>query len=138
MEERGKDTVDLSCLQNWHNTVAAERQTEETTFEDQKFVSDCAQIFLQRDVVQVFLVSFLSETDASGLPLKHSCAERQGRSTEYGTAQTHNREREVQTHNRVWCTVFLVRLSVCSFLGLFSLRVACGLNPWDLQLSFLS
>ena len=38
----------------------------------------------------------------------------------------------------LWCTVFLVRLSACSFLGLFSLRVPWGVNPWDLQFPFLS
>ena len=50
--------------------------------EDQKFVSDCAQVFLQRDALHVFLVSFLSEADASGLSAKCSFAESQGRSTE--------------------------------------------------------
>ena len=38
----------------------------------------------------------------------------------------------------LWCAVFLVRLSACSFLGLLSLCVGWGLNPWDLQLPFLS
>ena len=38
----------------------------------------------------------------------------------------------------VWCPVFLVRLSVCPFLGLLSLCVALGLNPWGLQLPLLS
>lgn len=37
----------------------------------------------------------------------------------------------------VWSTVFLVRLSVCSFLGLL-LCVDLGLNLWDLPLPFLS
>ena len=38
----------------------------------------------------------------------------------------------------VWRTVFLVRLSASSFPGLFSLRVAWGLKPWDFPLPFLS
>ena len=54
--------------------------------EDQKFVSDCAKVFLQRDVLHVFLVSFLSEADASGLPLKRSLAERQGEATDHDMA----------------------------------------------------
>ena len=38
----------------------------------------------------------------------------------------------------LWCAVFLVRLSACPFLGLLSLCVALGLNPWGLQLPLLS
>ena len=56
---------------------------EETMLEDQKFVSDCAQVFLQRDALHVFLVSFLTEADASGLPLKRSLAERQEGATDH-------------------------------------------------------
>jgi len=66
--------------------VAAERQTEETVLEEEKSMVGCAQIFLQRDALQVFLVSFWSEADASGLPLKRSHAESQGRGMECGTA----------------------------------------------------
>ena len=41
-----------------------------------------AEVFLQGDALHVFLVFFLSEADASGLPLKRSHAERQRRSAE--------------------------------------------------------
>ena len=50
------------------------------------FVVGCAQIFRHRDALHVFLVSFLPEADASGLPAKRSLAERQGRSAQCGTA----------------------------------------------------
>ena len=86
MEERGKGMADLCLLQKWHSAVAAERQNEETGLEDHKFVVGCAQIFLQRDALHVFLVSFLPEADTSGLPAKRSLAERQGRSAQCGTA----------------------------------------------------
>ena len=86
MEERGKGMADLCLLQKWHSAVAAERQMEVTGLEDQKFVVGCAQIFRHRDALHVFLVSFLPEADASGLPSKRSLAERQGRSAQCGTA----------------------------------------------------
>ena len=54
--------------------------------EEEKSMVGCAQVFLQRDALQVFLVSFWSEADASGLPLKRSHAESQGRGMECGTA----------------------------------------------------
>lgn len=86
MEERGKGMADLCLLQKWHSAVAADRQMEVTGLEDQKFVVGCAQIFHHRDALHVFLVSFLPEADASGLPAKRSLAERQGRSAQCGTA----------------------------------------------------
>ncbi|XP_031466171.1 uncharacterized protein LOC116240017 [Phasianus colchicus] len=81
MEERGNDIADLCLLQKWHTIVAAEGQIEETTLEEQKFVVGCAKVFFQRDALPVCLVSFLSEADACGLPLKHSHVESQGRSS---------------------------------------------------------
>jgi len=45
-------------------------------------VADCDEVFLQGDALHVFLVFFLSEADASGLPLKRSHAQRQRRSAE--------------------------------------------------------
>ena len=68
MEERGKGMADLCLLQKWHSAVAAERQMEVTGLEDQKFVVGCAETFLQRDALQLFLVFCLPEADASGLP----------------------------------------------------------------------
>jgi len=73
-------------LQKWHKVVAAERQIEETTLEDQKFVVGCAKIFLHRDALYVFLISFLSEADANRLAVKRGLAERKGRSMECGMA----------------------------------------------------
>ena len=106
MEERGKGMADLCLLQKWHSAVAAERQMEVTGLEDQKFVVGCAQIFLQRDALHAFLVSFLLEADASGLPAKRSHAEGQERSAECGT--TPKIGTDTQTGIWVWCTVFLV------------------------------
>ena len=73
-------------MQKWRKAVAAERPIDKTALGDQKFVAGSAQIFLHREALHVFLVSFLSEADASGLPLKRSHVQSQGRSTECGTA----------------------------------------------------
>ncbi|OXB51557.1 hypothetical protein ASZ78_014792 [Callipepla squamata] len=59
---------------------------EEARLEDEKLVVGCANIILPRHTLQVFLLSFLAEADVSGLPLKRSFAERQGRTMECVTA----------------------------------------------------
>eukprot|EP00076_Gallus_gallus_P036564 XP_025002102.1 zinc finger CCCH domain-containing protein 11A-like [Gallus gallus] len=89
----------------WHKVVAAERQTEETGLEDHKFVVGCAQIFLQRDALHVFLVSFLPEADTSSLPAKRSLAERQGRSAQCGTAP--KREIGAEANGSIYVKVVL-------------------------------
>ena len=43
--------------------------------ENWKLVADCAETFLQRDALQLFLVFCLPEADASGLPPKSGLAE---------------------------------------------------------------
>ena len=70
-------------MQKWRKAVAAERPIDKTALGDQKFVAGSAQIFLHREALHVFLVSFLSEADASGLPLKRSLAERQEGATDH-------------------------------------------------------
>ncbi|OXB74033.1 UNVERIFIED_CONTAM: hypothetical protein H355_003096 [Colinus virginianus] len=68
---------------------------EEASLEDEKFVVGCANIILPRDALQIILFS-LSEADVSDLPLKHSFAERQGRTMECGRA--HKRGRGTETN----------------------------------------
>jgi len=62
--------------------MLAERKIEESALEEEKFVGHCAEVFLQEDTSNLFLSCFLSEVDDNDLPLKNSCAERQGRSRE--------------------------------------------------------
>ena len=50
--------------------------------ENWKLVADCAETFLQRDALQLFLVFFLPEADTSGLPLNSGLAESLGNQTE--------------------------------------------------------
>lgn len=47
-------------------------------FESPKLVADCAETFLQCDAYQSYLVFFLPDADASGLPLKSGLAESPG------------------------------------------------------------
>ena len=60
--------------------------------ENLKFVVDCAETFLQRDALQLFLVFCLPEAHASGLPPKSGLAESLGNQTELEKAPRRGRD----------------------------------------------
>ena len=104
LEERRKDAADVCWLQKWHSAVAAGRQMAESTLEEQKFVVGCAQIFLPRDALHVFLVSFLPEAEANRLAVKRGLAGRQGTGVECGPAV--KRATDTQQASGFWVLSF--------------------------------